>query len=238
MDRWKNKEAFLQWVELEKQKAKDELKYIKNENNGIVDNDEKTMRHIMRLIWTLEISTDDIKRRITKNEFEYLTQTSLTINLLCITAFINTVEDIEYFKKSKLSTDGKEYNREVNQLKNKADTLQFYSSKSIEIKIPKLPHVSIYEMVYVLKSYGADEASIKLLNSYFDDRIRLPKKSTSVIAEEEKIKHTADLMSESLKVGIYQRDPVMMNTILVEAMDYYIPDINLSYDRKLSQKKT
>jgi len=239
VDRWKDTKSFFLWVDKEKQKAKEELEDTRTKTNGLIEYDDReTMMHLIDLVHTYELDIKYLKKHISKNVLEYLNQTSNKMNLLCIDTFISTIEDITYFKQSKMSIDGSAFREEIEILKKKADTLQFFSNGPIEIKLPKLPHVCIYEMVDVLKKRGVDMESIKLLNSYFDNRMRLPSRSNSVDDEYLKIKDGSNFISDALKSGLYTGNKAIIETIAVELMDYYIPDIGISYHRKLSPKKT
>ena len=235
MDKWESKKTFFTWIDNERLEAQKKAEKIQNEFNTTVTYDLQTLEgfyFIFSIAYSLDI--DFIKKTISDDIFEYLKAYRIDLNLFNLSVFVRTIDDIDFFKKSKLSTDGKEYKREIEQLKTKADTLQFYSKDPIEIRLPILPHVSIYLMVEQLRKDGVSEKNIKLLNSFFDGRLRLPKLNNSIKAEKDKIQYAANFMSEALKQKIYSRQ---IETIVCEILDYYIPDINLSYHRGVTTEK-
>jgi len=235
MDKWESKKAFFNWIDNERLKAQKKAEKIRNEFNATVTYDLQTLEDfyfIFSKAYTLDI--DFIKKTISDDVFEYLKAYEIDLELFNLSIFARTIDSIRFFKKSKLSTDGKEYKREIEQLKAKADALQFYSIDPIEIRLPILPHVSIYLMVEQLRRRNTSERDIKLLNSFFDGRARLPKLNSSIEAEKDKIQYATDFMSEALKRKIYSPQ---IETILCEILDYYIPDIGLSYHRKITTEK-
>ena len=97
---------------------------------------------------------------------------------------LNTLEEIEYFKKSKMSDNNTNYKNEVKQLKKKANDLQKFSSKQIEIKIPILPQESRLQMYTILKRDGLSDKEITTLDNFLRiilGKYRLPKKPKNEI---------------------------------------------------------
>ena len=230
MQRYESKKNFIEWVDTERKNCQEAiLKY--QENGGEVPLEtEKDFNKVSYMVTVgYEADLDFVKNNMTDDLLEYLNAYSLDMNILVIDSFLRAIDEIKFFKKSGLSQDGKEYKKEIERLKSKADYLQFFSTTHIQIRLPKLPHVILYDFVKYLRRSGLSEEQIKIIHNYFPDRKRLPKKSTSTMNEAQKVKKVATFFKEALQSGAYSKNRKMIETILVEELDYYIPKFSLTY---------
>ncbi len=166
MTRWETKRAFIKWMEEKRDEAK------KNVNGfdvgaGIIDLNTKNsivcIEHIENMI-------DDNMIEHFNAHFE---ETDIDIHYL--EEFIKTVEEVRFFKKSKLSSDATEFKREIGELKKKADYLQHFSDDNITIRLPSLPHYAILSKMDYFKEEKINEDIIRAFHEFFKDRKRLPK---------------------------------------------------------------
>ena len=180
-NRWETKEDFISWIEAENKSAKlQALKHTEYYNekdftNSLSDYD-KNLRN----------SNIDIGRlkTIIDNEFlEYVNYIysicNNSLEAFHYDVFLSYAEEFTFFIKSKFSTDAKEFQREIDQLKKYANKVSYFSYSDIKIRLPQLPQDTLYMMIGTLKESGLSEECIRLFFNYFE-RIRYPKKTKSL----------------------------------------------------------
>ena len=91
---------------------------------------------------------------------------------------LDTLQEIQYFIKSRIDENNTNYRQEIEQLKKKADYLQYFSEEQIKIKIPIQPYPSRLFMYAILKRDGLTKKRISILDNFLRiilDKKRLPK---------------------------------------------------------------
>lgn len=183
MDKWKDIDAFIDWSIDEKNKAiKFKHYYIPFDNN----------------VWDNPISKINIARSNSEVDIDYLTVIidnkildhlnvyflDQNIELFIFELFILTVEEVNFFLKSKRSADAKDFKAEILSLKKKANELQFYANDQIVLRLPVLPQITIYSMRERFEGYGLSYSIIKDFHSYFIDipgQTKLPTKKNAYV---------------------------------------------------------
>jgi len=220
VDRWKDKADFLQWAKDERSKAENkQYLYFEYKNN------KEQLPPDMKLILknsTLNLKTFEtvLDNEILEHLNYYFSDTNIDIYHLDI--FISTVDSVRFFKNSKLSTDAKEFRREVTQLKKRADNLQYFSMTPIDIRIPILPQDAIYSMISEFRKYELKNYIIEYFHNFFKDRKRLPKQTKTFL-------HRIDSLNELEEIE-KETEINFAQIRAAEKINWYQPNKNLRYD--------
>jgi len=222
---WKNKSDFMDWLVYKKIIAITKCKGLVPKGDCASDDNMAFKNASINLDHIESILDDKLIEHF--NTYFYDTQ----IDIWHIEFFLYVVDSVRFFKKSRFSTDAKEYKREVDQLKKQADKMQYFSPTQLRIKIPQLPQDVIYPMVKRFKRYGLDDQNIRYFYDFFEDRKRLPRKTKSYqerLALWDKIVYSERIKStHAYTLGMQ---------IASETIHWYQPDSSKSY--RLTPKKT
>lgn len=220
MDKWKDKEAFLQWAKSERSKAENRQHlYFKYINNS-----EKCPPRIKLILKNSTLNLKTFETVLDNEILEHLNYyfSDLDIDIYHLDVFISTIDSVRFFKNSKLSTDAKEFNREIIQLKKKADNLQYFSMTPIDIRIPILPQDAIYSMIIEFRKYELENYIIEYFHNFFKDRKRLPKKTKTFLQRIDKLRRI-EKVEKNTKIDFAQ-------IRAAEKINWYKPNRNLRYD--------
>jgi len=221
MSRWKDKKDFIVWAKNERFKAeKNQYLYFKHQANNFKDCDPKIkmiLKNSTLNLKTLEIVLDDEILEHLNNYFF-----DIDIDIYYLDIFISTIDSVRFFKKSKFSTDAKEFNREIMQLKKKADTLQYFSMTPIDIRLPILPQDAIFTMITEFQNHGLESNIIEYFHDFFQDRKRLPKKTKTYIKHLEELSNLENIEKNNKLEFAHAR--------AAEKINWYKPNSNLRYD--------
>lgn len=221
MSRWKDKKDFISWVKAERFEAeKNQYIYFEHLKNNFKD----CPTDIKMILKNSTLNTETLETVIDNEILEHINYyfSDIKVDIYNLDIFISTVDSVRFFKKSKLSTDGKVFNDEIKQIKKKADYLQFFSMTTLDIRLPILPQDAIFYMVSEFRRNELDPNIIEYFHNFFNDRKRLPKETKTYLTRLKNLKELEEKEKEKKIDFSYAR--------AVEKINWYKPNKNLKYD--------
>lgn len=173
-----------------------------------------------------------VKKRMSKKLFDHLNGFDLTnkIDILDLKMTISYLNKFEFHKKQNMSTDGREFRREINRIKKDANRIgSLVTEDNYTIKLPQAKHYIKYALIEYFRSRGIlSKESIKNISLLFANSLPRSKvKSTDEIHNSysklgenlmDKLKEGATLASLYNSID---SDPIYKNEI--RKNEYYSP---------------
>ncbi len=230
MSKWKNKNDYYVSLDNLHNNAKIELEKLQLSGRVFEGEEDKYLHYVKRNADTRHLIL--VKEELSDELFNHINSYTLDLDLVDLQMIISCIGDLDYFKKSKMSTDGNEFTRETDKLKKDADKIQFYSEQAIRIKLPILPHITkrlLYD--YFLDRGVIKKAEIKDIFRFFglNGRVNLPRNDFPIAKELYNTYHNlGNYIIKDMQDGVEYTEDTVLSAVLEET-EYYTPDIKYSY---------